>query len=165
VNLWSQNSPASIQLLGEHTADEQITDVSAVSVPAMSGTQVATAVRLQDGTLKIIGWKMEPGGGITRWAEAAGGAITTVRAAHVAGRNIVTAMREADGRFKASYWRFPADMSGAVEHRGDAVEGKIGLHVTCAHVPGEGAQLGNTVAATQTEDGKLHLFRYRVTDS
>jgi hypothetical protein len=164
VNLWSQDAPSSIQLLSEHTAPEHITDVSTVSVPAMNGTQLATAVRLEDGTLKVIGWKMESDGGITRWAEATGGAITIARAASVRGRNIVTAMREADGRFKASYWRFPPDMSGPLEHRGDAVEGPIGFSLACAHVPGEGAQLGDTVVATQTEDGKLHLFRYRVTD-
>jgi len=87
-----------------------------------------------------------------------------VSAAPVKGRNIVTAMREADGRFKASYWRFPSTASGTLELRGDAVEGPIGFHVRCAHVPGEGSQLGNTVAALQTGDGMLQLFRYRVTD-
>jgi hypothetical protein len=164
VTLGSQNAPASVQLLGEHTAAELVTEVSAAPVLALGGTQVATAVRLQDGTLKLIGWKMEPGGGITRWTEAGGGAIQAVSASLVRGHNIVTALREADGRFKASYWRFPSDPSGAIEHRGDAVEGPIGFHVRCAHVAGEGNQLGDTVAAVRSEDGKLQLFRYRVTE-
>jgi len=164
INLGSQDVPASVQLLSEHTAAEKITQVSAVPVIALSGTQVATAVRLEDGTLKVIGWKMESGGGMTRWVDAAGGPITAVSAALVRGRNIVTALREGDGRFKASYWRFPSTAPGALEHRGDAVEGPVGFEVKCAHVPGEGTNLGDTVAATQSRDGKLQLFRYKVTD-
>jgi hypothetical protein len=164
INVGSQGVPASVQLLSEHTAAEKITQVSAVPVLALSGTQVATAVMLEDGTLKVIGWKMESAGGMTRWVDAAGGPITTVSAALVRGRNIVTALREGDGRFKASYWRFPSTASGTLEHRGDAVEGPIGFEVACTHVPGEGTNLGDTVAATQSRDGKLHLFRYKVTD-
>lgn len=164
INLYSQGTPASIQLMSEHTAAEAITEVSAVAVTAMRGTQVATAVRLEDGTLKVIGWKVEAAGGMSRWLEASGGAITSVSAAHVRGGNIVTALREADGRFKASYWRFPTSAAGTLEHRQDVVEGNIGFHLRCVHVPGEGSQLGDTVAATQTQDGKLQLFRYRVTD-
>jgi hypothetical protein len=134
-------------------------------VAALNGTQVATAVRLDSGTLKIIGWKMESNGAMTRWADVSGGAVGNVSAAHVRGRQIVTALREADGRLKTSYWRFPADASGALEHRGDATEGHVGLHVRGAHVSGTGTNLGDTVVATQTEDGKLQLFHYKVTDS
>lgn len=157
--------PASVELLSEHIAPEIVGSVAAAPVTALSGTQVATAVKLEDGALKIIGWKMESGGGITRWTDVtATGGVSAVSAAQVRGRNIVTALCEADGRFKISYWRFPTALGGAIEHRGDAVEGPIGGIVRCTHIAGEGSQLGNTVAATRTEDGKLQLFRYRVTE-
>lgn len=165
VNVGDQDTPVSIQLLSEHTAAETITQVSAVPVVALNGTQAATAVRLADGALKVIGWRMNADGSMSRWAEATGGTITSVSAAAVRGRTIVTALREADGRLKTSYWRFPADISGTLEHRGDAVEGPVSFEVQCAHVPAEGTDLGETVVATQSERDKLQLFRYRVTDT
>lgn len=165
VSLGGQDTPMSIELLGEHTAAETITHVSATPVIALSGTQVATAVRLEDGNLKIIGWRMNSDGSMSRWAEVIGGAITSLSAALVRSRTIVTALREADGRLKTSYWLFPGNITGPLEHRGDAVEGPAGFEVQCAHVPAEGTELGNTVVAAQSEDGKLRLFRYRVTDT
>jgi len=49
-----------------------------------------------------------------------------------------------------------------MEHRGDAVEGKIGFNLSCTHVPGTGKKLGDTVVAAQTESGDLQLWRYKV---
>ena len=159
------HTPAAVELLSEHIAPEIVQRVAAAPVTAFSGTQVATVVQLVGGSLKIIGWKMESNGTITRWTDTtATGLVSGVSAARVRGRNIVTALREADGRFKISYWRFPTTLSGAIEHRGDAVEGPIGSSVRCTHIPGVGSQLGNTVAATQTDEGKLQLFRYKVTE-
>jgi hypothetical protein len=162
VTLGSQGSPATFEVLSEVTAPETVSHVTCVPVPSFGGTQVATAVALESGTLKVIGWKMESDGAMTRLSEAEGGGVTSLQAAYVRGRSFVTVMREADGRFKASYWLFPNNPAGALEHRGDAVEGKIGFNLSCAHVPGSGTNLGNTVVAAQTERGDLQLWRYKV---
>ena len=104
IDLGGQGTPASFQLIGEVTAPETIVTLSAATVDSLGGTQVVTPVRMFTGNvLKIIGWKMEPNGAITRLSDVSAGAVTAVASASVRGRCFVTATHESSGPMKARY--------------------------------------------------------------
>lgn len=162
ITMPSQGTPASFVLLTEVTAPETITEVNVIRVQALEGNQAATAVRLKNGSLKIIAWRMDAGGGITRLTDISGPAILSLSSIHLAGRYFVTALRVADGTFRGSYWRFPATANGSLAHQGDVTEGAIGSFLHCAHVPAiSESGIGRTIFATQTTGGDLRLFHYR----
>ena len=167
LTMGTQSMPTAFTKLSEVAAPETITSVSCCAVEALGGIQLVTAVRMSNvsSLLKVIAWKMEPGGGMTRLAEATAGGISTVYASSVRGRIFVTATRESDERFKANYWRFPGSDTGPIEALGNAAEGKIDNVVRCIHIPGEGAHVGDTIfAAREQKDSKLRLWRYQVTE-
>lgn len=167
INLGGQGTPASFQLIGDLTAPETIVNVSAATVDSLGGTQLVTPVRMFTGdALKIIGWKMEPNGSITRLSETSAGGVRSVASASVRGRCFVTATREANNHLKVRYWLFPNSVAGSFENKAELGEALIAEpdRLTCLHFPGVAQNLGDTVVAARGSAGQLRLWRYQVSE-
>jgi hypothetical protein len=168
IDLGGQGTPPSFQLTGEVTAPETIVSLSAATVDSLGGPQLVTPVRMFTGNvLKIIGWKMEPNGAITRLADVSTGAVGAVASASVRGRCFVTATRESNGYMKARYWLFPNSVAGAFENKAELAEDSIAesfSRLTCLHFPGVAQNLGETVVAARGGAGQLRLWRYHVSE-
>ncbi len=168
ITLGSQGTPATFQLIGEVTAPETIVRVSAATVDSLGATQLVTAVRLFAGDeFKIIGWKMEPNGSITRLSDTSAGAVRAISAASVRGRCFVLATRETNNHLKVRYWLFPNSAAGPFEHKADITEGLIADpddRLMCLHFPGPAQNLGDTVVAARGNAGQLRLWRYHVAE-
>lgn len=168
IDLGGQGTPASFELIGAVDAPETIVTLSAATVDSLGGTQLVTPVQMFTGNvLKIIGWKMEPNGAITRLSDVSAGGVTAVASASVRGRCFVTATHEASGPMKARYWLFPNTAAGAFELKAELQEAPLASsfsRVTCLHFPGAAQNLGETVAAARGVAGQLRLWRYHVTE-
>lgn len=168
LNLGGQGTPVSWQLTESVTAPETIVSLSAATVDGLGGIQLVTPVRMFSGdVLKIIGWKMEPDGAITRLTEVSGGAVGAVVSAAVRGRCFVTATRESNGYMKARYWLFPNSAGGPFESKAELVEGSIAQppsRITCLHFPGVAQNLGETIVAARGGAGQLRVWRYHVSE-
>lgn len=168
LNLGGQGVPASFQLLGEVTAPETIASLSAATVDSLGGTQLVTPVRISTGdALKIIGWKMEPNGAITRLSDTSAGAVRSVASAPVRGRCFVMATRESNHHLKVRYWLFPNSVAGSFENKAELTEALLADpadRLTCLHFPGTAQNLGDTVVAGRGSAGQLRLWRYHVTE-
>ncbi len=170
IDLGGQGTPASFQLIGEVTAPatETIVTLSAATVDSLGGTQLVTPVQIFSGdVLKVIGWKMEPDGAITRLSEASAGGVKSVASASVRGRCFVTATRELNGHMKVRYWLFPNSVAGAFENKAELQESVIAesfSRITCLHFPGTAQNLGDTVVAARATAGQLRLWRYQVSE-
>ncbi len=142
--------------------------VSATTVDSLGATQLVTAVRLFAGDeFKIIGWKMEPNGSITRLSDTSAGAVRAISAASVRGRCFVLATRETNNHLKVRYWLFPNSAAGPFEHKADITEGLIADpddRLMCLHFPGPAQNLGDTVVAARGNAGQLRLWRYHVAE-
>ena len=168
ISLGGQGTPASFQLIGEETAPETITSLSAATVDSLGGTQLVTPVRMFAGeALKVIGWKMEPSGSITRLSDTSAGAVRSVVSASVRGRCFVMATRELNSHLKVRYWLFPNTVAGSFQNKADLSEALIAEssdRLTCLHFPGVAQNLGDTVVAARGSAGQLRLWRYRVSE-
>jgi hypothetical protein len=168
IDLGGQGTPPSFQLIGEVTAPETIVTLSAATVDSLGGTQLVTPVRIfSSGALKIIGWKMEPDGTITRLSDVSPGTISSVASASVRGRCFVTATRESNGHMKVRYWLFPNSVAGSFENKAELQEGLIAEtfnRLTCLHFAGVAQNLGDTVVAARGAGGELRLWRYHVSE-
>jgi len=168
IDLGGQGTPASFELIGDVTAPETIVTLSAATVDSLGGTQLVTPVRMFKGdALKVIGWKMEPDGAITRLSDASAGAVSSVASASVRGRCFVTATREANGHMKARYWLFPNSVAGSFENKAGLQETLIAEsldRITCLHFAGTAQNLGDTVVAARGPRGQLRLWRYHVSE-
>ena len=164
ITMPSQGTPASFVLLTEVTAPETITEVNVIRVQALEGNHAATAVRLKNGSLRVIAWHMETNGGITRLDDHHGPPISGLHAIPISGRYFATGLRRTSGadNFRLTYWRFPGTVSGTLSHEGEIEEGSGGPFVHGAHIPAISEPgLGRTIFATQNTVGDLRLFHYR----
>lgn len=168
IELGGQGTPSSFELIGDVTAPETIVNLSAATVDSLGGTQLVTPVRLFTGdALKIIGWKMEPSGAITRLSDVTAGAVHSVASASVRGRCFATASRESNGHLKVRYWLFPNSVAGSFENKAELQEGTLADsfdRITCLHFAGTAQNLGDTVVAARGNAGQLRLWRYHVTE-
>ena len=119
----------------------------------------------EGGNLKVIAWKLTPGGTIVRWMEATAPETgTDVACAWMGGPNVVTAIRQANKVLKLIYWRFVDDGVATTPVRlGEQAVHPIGFQFNVQHRPGSGTNLGDTVAGMNLESGELKLIRYTVT--
>jgi hypothetical protein len=142
--------------------------VSAATVDSLGGTQVVTPVRMFNGdALKIIGWKMEPNGAITRLSDVNAGTVRSVASASVRGRCFVMATRDSNNNhLKVRYWLFPNSAAGAFENKAELAEALLAEpdRLTCLHFPGGAQNLGETVVAGRGSTGQLRLWRYHVSE-
>lgn len=173
IELGSQGVPAAFRLLGEVTAPESIVSLSAASVESLGGTQVVTPVRIFSNkaspanVLRIIGWKMETDGSITRLSDLNSGKVTNLVATRVRGRSFVIAARTTAGLMKATYWSFPNSSAASFEKTFETEETSIREsfpHLRCLHFPGVAQNLGDTIIAARSPMDKLRMWRYRVTE-
>lgn len=168
ISLGGQGTPASFQLIGEETAPDTIVSLSAATVDSLGGTQLVTPVRMFVGdALKIIGWKMEPSGSITRLSDTSAGAVLSVASASVRGRCFVMATREPNSHLKVRYWLFPNSVAGSFENKADLAEALIAEssdRLTCLHFPGVAQKLGDTIVVARGSAGQLRLWRYHVSE-
>lgn len=131
IELGSQGVPASFQLISEVTAPEAIVDFSGASVESLGGTQVVTPVRIfsnkasNANVLRIIGWRIETDGSITRLSDLNSGTVTSLAATSVRGRCFVTAARTTNGLMKATYWSFPNNIAASFEKKFETEESSI----------------------------------------
>lgn len=166
LTLGTTGVPSAFAKVSEVTALESVTKVSCCTVSAMEGTHAVTAVRVSSGgALKVIAWKMEAGGGITRLQSATGGPIAAVEAAAVRGPYFVTGVQEADERFKCQFWRFPSTDAGPMEALASDGEGKIDAVIRAVTFAGKSPKVGDAVFAVREKDvAGLRLWRYRLTE-
>ncbi|MEP7367784.1 MAG: hypothetical protein ABI972_31370 [Acidobacteriota bacterium] len=153
-----------ISSIGNATAAEAVKGLAVCTVGTGAGAGVVTAVIDETGHLKVIGWKLEAGGGITRWMDAAAAETGTVVAcAWMGGPNVVTAIRQDDKVVKLIYWRFADDGSAAPVRLGEKIIHATGFQLRVQHRPGSGSNLGDTIVGVNLESGDLKLIRYKVT--
>lgn len=168
LTLGKQGVPSAFAKIAEVVAPEAVTAVSCCAVQALGGTQVVTAVRTSSGgALKVIAWQLDSAGGLTRLSSATAGGITSaVDVAAVKGAVFVTGVREADERFKCTFWRFPTTSDGAVEHLAHGGEGKIDDVVHTVAFSRKSPQVGDAIFAVREQDVTgLRFWRYRLTES
>jgi hypothetical protein len=153
-----------ISSIGNATASESVKDVAVCTVATGTGAGAVTAVIDESGNLKVIGWKLESTGAITRWMDATapetGGSVAC---AWMGGPNVVTAVKQSDGVLKLIYWRF-SDAGGATApvRLGEKTVHAVGAF-RVQHRPGSGSNLGDTIVAVSLGSGDLKVIRYSVT--
>jgi hypothetical protein len=100
--------------------------VGTISMCSLGLNMLATAVSDGGNTLKVILWRIEEDGSVTRLQSAdAEGQIDAVAATHVYWDRMATAVRRSDGTLKVDIWRTTAE--GSITHvkTATATAGKI----------------------------------------
>ncbi|MGY1617387.1 matrixin family metalloprotease [Geodermatophilus sp. SYSU D00691] len=122
--------------------------------------QVVTAVRAQDGTLKLIGWSIAADGGITRTGDSgsqAGAATSLAIARSTTGSRFVTACRDGGGRLLLISW--DVDDAGSTFTR-LADSGNAAGEASLVRVVATRAD--RFVTACRAGDGRLELIGWRL---
>ncbi len=106
--VWDVTTNGSIQRRGDIEAG-QISDVKIIGLPvtipsAGFDSRVLTAVRTENGNLKLITWGIMANGSMARLAEATAGAITDVALTQIPDQRVVTAVRTDEGTLKLIAW-------------------------------------------------------------
>ena len=159
-------SPDTLQKIGQVTLDEQVDECGLTTITTTEGVVAVTALRLTSGNLKLIGWKLQSNGSLTRWLETTSREIvSSVTCANVRNSDVVTCVKmEPGGQMRLIYWYFPfnANPAGAIQRR-VAVDGDVVSWVKCLHQPGKMESYpGYTITMSRLPDTKLKLRRWKV---
>jgi len=101
---------------------EQAGFVGEISAARINDTHALTAVRTQAGTLKLIGWRLDANGSVSRTADSAeqAGAATSIDLARsTTGDRFVTACRTGAGNLKLISWSV-SDDGTSIQRRGES---------------------------------------------
>ncbi|MFI9174183.1 matrixin family metalloprotease [Streptomyces lincolnensis] len=101
---------------------EQAGFVGEISAARHNDNHALTAVRTQAGTLKLIGWRLNPDGSVSRTgdsAEQAGAATSIALARSTTGDRFVTACRTGAGDLKLISWSVSNDGT-SIQRRGES---------------------------------------------
>ncbi|EKV01691.1 hypothetical protein Lepto7375DRAFT_3869 [Leptolyngbya sp. PCC 7375] len=105
--VWDVFTNGTIHRRGDIEAGEA-SEINIIGLPATtsggSDSRVLTAIRTEDGRLKLITWGIQSNGSISRLAEATAGDISKVDLTEIPGQRVVTAVRTGEGTLKLIAW-------------------------------------------------------------
>ncbi len=156
---WRKNSNGSYTRLGD--SGSQAGTVGKIAATSFfGGNKLATAVMTSSGNLKIITWRVNSNGSITRLGDSGSqaGAVSSLSVAAMSNELLVTAVRDGGGNVKMITWRVNAN--GSLTRRGDHTAAK-GTYVRVTRLD---ALSGNVqaVCAFKNSSGKLTLASYKI---
>lgn len=132
-----------------------------LTLSATAQVGLVTAVRANQGNLKLISWSVASNGQITRLADASAGAVSLISSARLhaeGGGKLVTAVRDGGGNLKVIAWE--VDSSGVIQRRGSAQAGAVSKISATAIAN----QFGNRfVTAVRESGGNLKVIAWTVT--
>ncbi|MGD1856510.1 MAG: hypothetical protein ACFB2W_19905 [Leptolyngbyaceae cyanobacterium] len=158
---WRLNDNGSLTRLQDsgNTAGT-VSEIALSGLSYQGHRHVVTAVRASEGNLKLIVWRVDPDGTITRRGDSGNqaGDARMIRATNSSG-NIVTAVRTAQGNLKLITWE-PKLQEGQLNlARVDHSEaGGIGDNALIQRP-------GGVTSAVKTEAGNLKLIGWRISPS
>ena len=142
-------------------AEQSAGTISQLAMAEISGiySRAVTAVRDQDGNLKLIAWGIESNNGnisIARLGEASGGAVSAISLSRAHGfRGVFAAVRDSNNNLKVIPWRYSND--GRTLTRGAAVSaGTVGPQIAVAPLN------QGVAAAVKDGDGRLRVLTWSV---
>ncbi|WP_375755437.1 M23 family metallopeptidase [Corallococcus exercitus] len=103
---------------------------------ASSGSTVVTATRDVTGRLALGSWQLNGGGQFTKLQEASAGAASSIAMAHPhsgSTRDVVTALRDGDGKLKLIAWQVASN--GAIVRKGEAGGDADATEINVAALP------------------------------
>jgi hypothetical protein len=158
---WRLNSNGGISRLGDSgSAAGEVSEISLLALPGAGGARVITAVRTNEGTLKLIVWTVSPAGVITRRSDsgAQAGTASLIRSALDSHGHIVTAVRTGEGRLRLITWAL-SEAASSITRLGDSGNraGRIFDNALMARPN------GRLISALRTEGGRLKLIVWSVT--
>ena len=118
---------------------------------AISRELLLTALRTEDGNLKMIAWEINAQGELERKGEANGGAIGRLDLVSMSGNDVVAAVRDGNDNLKLIAWEVSAD--GRVERQGDAAAGGVSQVALSSKITIDGKKF--LVGAFRDENGNL----------
>lgn len=156
---WRKNSNGSFTRLGD--SGNQAGTVGKIAATSFfGGNKLATAVMTSSGSLRIITWRVNTNGSITRLGDSGNqaGAVTSLSVAAMSNDLLVTAVRDSGGNVKMIAWSVNAN--GSLTRRGEHKAAK-GTYVRLTRLD---ALSGNVqaVCAFKNSSGKLTLASYKV---
>lgn len=158
---WSVNlSGSTINRIGD--SGNQAGKATMIKIVALSSTRFVTACRTSSGKLKLITWRLNNNGSITRLqdSDAAAGAVSEISMIRIPkpgfGSRVVTSVRTRSGKLKLIVWDITS--AGTVTRRGDSGNqaGKATM------IESVRASTGHVVVACRTASGKLKLISWSV---
>ena len=137
-----------------HGPDGEGGEISLVSVIDIYPDMILTAVRDGDGKLRLIAWKVDSNGGITRSSgpDGEGGEISLVSVIDIQADMILTAVRDGDGKLRLIAWK--VDSNGGIT-RSSGPDGEGGEITLLSILPLFHGSY--TITAVRDGDGKLRL--------
>jgi hypothetical protein len=157
---WGVNAAGStIRRRGD--SGSQAGRATLVNIVALSSTLFVTAVRTQNGRLRVISWRLNANGALTRLGDSGnrGGAVSDIALVKVANNRVVTAVRTSAGTLKLISWQVTS--SGTITRKGDS--GAQAGRATQIRATVD--RFGNVVTAVRTSSGNLRLISWRVPSS
>jgi len=154
---WDVNATGS-SIARRGDSGNQAGAASLIKIVAVRQNRFVTACRTSNGSLKVIGWRLNANGSLTRLADAAAGSVSDIAASLVSGSRVVTAVRTSNGSLKLITWRIT---DGSITRRGDSGSQAGNARNITMTVDGS----GRPVTAVRTSAGDLKLITWRVNAS
>jgi hypothetical protein len=123
-----------------------------------SRESLLTAVRTEDGNLKMIAWEINAQGELERKGEASAGAIGRVDLVRMVDNDVVTAVRDGDGDLKLISWE--VSPTGQVQRQGDTGAGSISQVALSGRIIKGGKEF--VVGALRDGDGNLKTIAWEL---
>lgn len=156
---WRKNSNGSLTRLGD--SGNQAGTVGKIAATAFfGGNKLATAVQTSSKKLKIITWRVNTNGSITRLGDSGNqaGLVHSLSVAAMNNNMLVTAVRDGGGNVKLISWKVNA--SGSLTRLGDQTSAK-GSFVRLTRLEPIGGNV-QAVCAFKNTAGKLTLASYKI---
>ena len=164
IIIWRIEENGEVTRLGEATADGEITDVACCTARYNLGNNyMATAVRRNDGTLKVDVWETFLNGNIEHRSSATAGKINVPKTglstprlsiSHAGGQSLTTFVRDENNELKTILWEFDEDEK--LSRIGSAALDAPSI----GSIAGCNAARETAVVAFQDKDKKMKLVGY-----
>jgi len=155
---WRLNADGSLTRLRDSgNAAGTVSEISMAALPEAFPRRVVTSIRTAGGALKLIAWRVESNGAITRRGDSgnAAGAATLIRSAIDGFGQVVTSCRTASGDLRVISWR--VSQNGLqVTRLGDSADqaGRIGDNSIVVH---DGTR---AISGVRMANGDLRLIEW-----
>ena len=153
---WDVNDDGSvITRLGD--SGSQAGTATGTSMIAVSQDRLVTAVRTEEGNLKLIGWRLNADGSLTRLADSGNqaGSAGDIALSLMTDGTVVTSVRADGGSLKLISW---AVSDTAITRLSDSAN----LAGAATRIRAAVDEMGHLVTAVRTEAGNLKLIVWRV---
>lgn len=145
---------------------------SGIALQVLSSSEVLTAVRTEDGDLKLIGWHTSKGEKITRAASAEAGEVSEIAMTMVVRRQnppqspirrAVTAVRDGSGRLKLISWDIAPNLESITRLKDSGTDAGAATNITIVSGVTSAVTLAPVVlTAVRAANGDLKLITWRL---